>query len=72
MRQLSPAPSPLVTGVEFVEFVEIEADFLINNFRELEVTLESPSGAVSVIAQSNAGPYARPVWSLFFLFLLPK
>ena len=44
-------------GVEFVEFVEIEADFLINNFRELEVTLESPSGAVSVISQSNAGPY---------------
>ena len=46
-------------GVEFVEFVEIEADFLINNFRELEVTLESPSGAVSVISQSNAGDYAR-------------
>ena len=46
-------------GVEFVEFVEIEADFQINNFRELEVTLESPSGAVSVIAQSNAGPYAN-------------
>ena len=44
-------------GVEFVEFVEIEADFLINNFRELEVTLESPSGAVSVISQSSAGPY---------------
>ena len=46
-------------GVEFVEFVEIEADFQIDNFRELEVTLESPSGAVSVISQSNAGPYAR-------------
>ena len=44
-------------GVEFVEFVEIEADFQINNFRELEVTLESPSGAVSVISQSNAGHY---------------
>ena len=45
-------------GVEFVEFVEIEADFQINNFRELEVTLESPSGAVSVISPSNAGGYA--------------
>ena len=44
-------------GVEFVEFVEIEADFQIDNFRQLEVTLESPSGAVSVISQSNAGPY---------------
>ena len=46
-------------GVEFVEFVEIEAEFQINNFRELEVTLESPSGAVSVISPSNAGPYAN-------------
>ena len=46
-------------GVEFVEFVEIEADFQIDNFRQLEVTLESPSGAVSVISPSYAGPYAR-------------
>ena len=53
-------------GVEFVEFVEIEADFQINNFRELEVTLESPSGAVSVIAQSNEGLYARLCSSSFY------
>ena len=45
-------------GVEFVEFVEIEADFEIDNYRQLEVTLESPSGAISVISQSNAGLYA--------------
>ena len=45
-------------GVEFVEFVEIEADFQIDNFRQLEVTLESPSGAVSVISPSYAGTYA--------------
>ena len=51
-------PITVGDGVEFVEFVEIEADFQIDNFRELEVTLESPSGAVSVIAQSNAGPYS--------------
>ena len=46
-------------GVEFVEFVEIEADFQIDNVRQLEVTLESPSGAVSVISPSYTGPYAR-------------
>ena len=51
-------PITVGDGVEFVEFVEIEADFEIDNFRQLEVTLESPSGAVSVISQSNAGRYA--------------
>ena len=51
-------PITVGDGVEFVEFVEIEADFQIDNFRQLEVTLESPSGAVSVISQSNAGRYA--------------
>ena len=45
-------------GVEFTEFVEIEADFQIDNFRQLEVTLESPSGAVSVISPSYTGTYA--------------
>ena len=40
-------PITVGDGVEFVEFVEIEADFQIDNFRQLEVTLESPSGAVS-------------------------
>ena len=51
-------PITVGDGVEFVEFVEIEADFQIDNFRQLEVTLESPSGAVSVISQSNAGLHA--------------
>ena len=37
----------LKTGIQFTEFVEINADFLHTSFRDMEIELESPSGAVS-------------------------
>ncbi len=36
--------------VDFIEFVEIVADFDTDEFRDLEVTLTSPSGTVSTIS----------------------
>ena len=38
--------------VEFVEFVEVNADFSHSSFRDLRIELESPSGAVSVLVPS--------------------
>ena len=35
------------TGIEFIEFVEINVTFQHDSFRDLEIELESPSGAVS-------------------------
>ena len=37
----------LKTGIQFTEFVEINADFFHTSFRDMEIELESPSGAVS-------------------------
>ena len=54
-----PAPSAagavtvsltLSTGIRFTEFVEIEADFDHTSFRDMDIKLESPSGAVSKLA----------------------
>ena len=44
-----PVVSTLVIGneVEFVEFVEVNTDFDHSAFRNLEIELESPSGAIS-------------------------
>ena len=39
--------------VEFVEFVEINTDFDVAKFREVEVELVSPSGKVSVLAPAR-------------------
>ena len=40
----------LDTGIEFVEFVEVNVAFQHGSFRDLDVVLESPSGAVSKLA----------------------
>ena len=40
----------LNTGIEFVEFVEVNVDFRHNSFRDLTIELESPSGAVSELS----------------------
>ncbi len=37
----------LKTGIQFTEFVEINADFSHTSFRDMEIELESPSGTVS-------------------------
>ena len=53
-----PAPGPsgpttvtagltLSTDIEFIEFVEINADFEHTSFRDMEIELVSPSGAIS-------------------------
>ena len=38
------------TGMDFTEFVEINTVFQHNSFRDLDIELESPSGAVSKLA----------------------
>ncbi len=40
----------LDTGISFTEFVEIEVDFDHASFRDMDIELESPSGAVSKLA----------------------
>ena len=40
----------LNTGIQFAEFVEINADFEHTSFRDMEIDLVSPSGAVSKLA----------------------
>ena len=40
----------LDTDISFTEFVEIEADFDHTSFRDMDIELESPSGAVSKLA----------------------
>ena len=37
----------LNTGIRFTEFVEVETDFDHTSFRDMDIELESPSGAVS-------------------------
>ncbi len=41
---------PLSTGIGFTEFVEIKADFSHASFRDMEIELETPSGAISKLA----------------------
>ena len=45
----------LGSGVEFIEFVEINADFDHAAFRDLQLELISPSGAVSVLSGVRSG-----------------
>ena len=55
------------TDIEFIEFVKINTNFNHVSFRNLEVTLRSPSGAVSTIAF----PYASTedtLWRTDFRF----
>ena len=40
----------LDTGIDFTEFVEINTVFQHNSFRDLDIELESPSGAISKLA----------------------
>ena len=40
----------LDTGIGFTEFVEVNVGFLHGSFRDLDIELESPSGAVSKLA----------------------
>ena len=40
----------LDAGIGFTEFVEVNVSFLHNSFRDLEIVLESPSGAESKLA----------------------
>ena len=40
----------LDTGIGFTEFVEVNVSFLHDSFRDLEIVLESPSGAESKLA----------------------
>ena len=39
----------MVTGIDFIEFVEVNASFQHNSFRDLEIVLVSPSGAESTL-----------------------
>ncbi|WP_419553140.1 S8 family serine peptidase [Candidatus Poriferisodalis sp.] len=41
-------------GVDFTEFVEVNVDFNAPSFRNLEIKLESPSGATSVLTVQNS------------------
>ena len=43
-------------SVEFVEFVELNVDWDHASMRDLQIELESPSGAVSTIAPAHASP----------------
>ena len=49
----------LGSGVEFTEFVEIKVDLNHNAFRDLQVELISPSGAVSVLSGVPTGISVR-------------
>ena len=49
----------LGSGVEFIEFVEINADFDHDAFRDLQLELISPSGAVSVLSGVRSGFHSR-------------
>ncbi len=54
-----PVNRPLTTtvtmgsDVDFIEFIEITIDFETDEFRPLKVELESPSGAISLLAPSR-------------------
>ena len=48
------------TDIGFTEFVEVRADFFHTSFRDLEIELVSPSGAISRIAVPfNTRPYTE-------------
>ena len=46
----------LNTGMRFTEFVEINTDFDHGSFRDMEIELVSPSGAVSQLTVSVQYP----------------
>ena len=48
--QTVTATLTLNTGIRFTEFVEINTDFYHTSFRDMEIELVSPSGAVSKLA----------------------
>ena len=53
--------------VEFVEYVELNVDWDHASMRDLQIELESPSGAVSTIAPAHASPRGIP-WRTRFRF----
>ena len=62
----------LNTGIRFTEFVEINADFSHPSLRDMEIELESPSGAVSKLAVPfNTRHYTHEVNDETMTFLVP-
>ena len=57
--------------VEFVEFVELNVDWDHASMRDLEIELESPSGAVSTIAPHYWGSRGAPVAHALSLRFIP-
>ena len=55
----------LNTGIEFTEFVEIKASFRHSSFRDLDIELESPSGAVSKLVDPYRTDQPIPLYSAF-------
>ena len=53
--------------VEFVEFVEVNVDFTHDSYRDLEIELVSPSGAVSILSVPRA-QYKNFEWDGSFRF----
>ena len=53
--------------VEFVEFVEVNVDFTHDSYRDLEIELVSPSGAVSILSVPRA-QYKDFEWAGRFRF----
>ncbi len=56
------------TPIDFVEWVEVDASFQAPTFRDLEVELVSPSGAVSVLSRPASAtdcPSRCALWSPF-------
>ena len=53
--------------VEFVEFVEVNVDFTHDSYRDLEIELVSPSGAVSILSVPRA-QYKNFEWEGSFRF----
>ena len=56
--------------VDFVEYVEIEVHVAHGSFRDLQIELVSPSGAVSVLSPPYSSEESGSFSFLFFLFLL--
>ena len=55
----------LNTDIEFTEFVEIDLEFSHPSFRDLEIELVSPSGAVSTLAGSFEADELAPLFGEF-------
>ncbi len=55
----------LNTDIEFTEFVEIDLEFSHPSFRDLEIELESPSGAVSTLVGSFESGELVPLFGEF-------